>query len=79
MPAKGIGRTMVKRLLKTCCTKGLERDLIMSLKEERENDEPYILTRGGYQLIKKDEVYFTGKLSKQIFLEVRQDAIAEAG
>lgn len=51
----------------------------MSLKEERENDEPYILTRGGYQLIEKNKVYFTGKLSKQIFLEVRQDAIAKAG
>jgi len=46
---------------------------------ERENDKPYILTRDGYQLIKKDKVYFTDKLTKQIFLEVRQDAIAEAG
>lgn len=72
---------MVEGSFKTCCAKGLERDLIASLKgeRERENDEPYMLTRGGYRLIEKDEAYFAGKLGKQILLEARQDAIAGAG
>ena len=56
--------------------KGFDRE---SKRRERENDEPYMLTRGGYRLIEKDEAYFAGKLGKQILLEARQDAVAGAG
>ena len=44
MLAKGIGRTIVERLLKTYCTKDLERDLIVSLKEERKRERMISLT-----------------------------------
>ena len=43
--------------------------------ESKGGDESYMLTRGGYRLIEKDEAYFAGKLRKQLLLEVGQDGV----